>query len=163
TGVTVSSGADTPVHAVLDKAASVTTTFVDTATGAPVGNACLELIALTRPTTLGVGGQICSDASGQVVLEHVGPGSYKAFASVHDGVHGDQWVGSAGGVGAFKDARTVTITAGAAHLTLPTIKLDKAGGITGTLTDARTGQPLKNAFVGLSSVNVGLGGGGYAV
>jgi hypothetical protein len=130
--------------------------ITDAKTGAPVAQACLELVEISRPETLGNGGAVCGDASGHVMIPFEQPGQYKAFVRVRDGVHGSQWVGQNGGVGAFKQARTVTLTAGAS-ITLPTIKLDKAGSISGVVSDAASGQPVSFGSIGLASFNFGAG------
>jgi hypothetical protein len=161
-GVVVTSGADTAVTVRLDKQAFVSARLVDAKTGAPVPSACVELVNVNQPDFLGTGGETCDDDTGHVTMPFFGPGQYKAFVHTRDGVHGDQWVGPEGGVGAFKKAATVTVTAGAT-ITLPDIQLDKAGTISGTITDAATGQPLLSATAALGSYDVRFAGNGYQV
>jgi protocatechuate 3,4-dioxygenase beta subunit len=161
-GIVVSSAANTAATVALNKAAKVSAFVTDAKTGAPVANACLEVVSVIQPSQLGGGGGICSDATGHVSLDFVQPGTYVAFVDARDNVHGDQWVGPDGGVGAFKKAATITVTAGSTN-TLPTVKLDKAGSISGTITDAATGKAPAFAQVSLSSINEGFGGGGFGV
>jgi protocatechuate 3,4-dioxygenase beta subunit len=161
-GVVVTSGADTAVKQILDKRPTVSALITDAKTGAPVAQACLELVGVSRPETLGNGGAVCSDATGHVTIPFESPGQYKAFVRARDDVHGSQWVGPNGGVGAFKQARTVTLMAGAS-ITLPTIKLDKAGSISGVVTDAASGQPVPFSTIGLASFIFGAGFGTDAV
>lgn len=156
--VEVTSDPTTTVQVTLVPGATVTTTMVDRKTNAPVANACLQLVPVTEPWRLGMSTGFCSDASGAVQGSFIAPGTYKAFVWARDGVHGHQWVGQNHGVGQAKHARTFTISAGQA-VTLPTIKLDKAGTITGVVTDEATGAPVTSGMVGLSSHDYGYGAG----
>jgi hypothetical protein len=140
----------------LTKASTVTALITDAATGAPVANACLSLVEPLLPTSLGATGGQCSAADGTVTLSGRRAGVYNAFVEPRDGVHGRQWVGYGGGVGAQAIARLIVLNEGAT-VALPTIKLDGAGSIEGVVTDAATGTPLANAYVALSSVNAGFG------
>jgi hypothetical protein len=158
-GVVVTSGQNTAVNLTVVEPATVKTEIVDAATGAPVANACLHLVDVTVPSTLGNSGT-CSGPDG-LVTAHQAPGTYTAFVDVRDGVHGDQWVTAHGGVGAFKKADQLTLASGATTA-LPTIKLDKTGSISGTITDAATGKPVPIGFVSLTSLNGANGGGGIA-
>jgi hypothetical protein len=160
-GVIVTSGADTAISPVMTRQASVSTTITDAKTGAPVAHACLQLVNVNSPGELGNGSQVCSDASGHVTFGFLFPGQYKSFVEARDGVHGDQWVGPNGGVGDFKKANTVSVSAGTA-ITIPTVKLDKAGTIAGTVIDS-DGQPPQFGEVSLSSINLGEGGGSLGV
>lgn len=156
--VQVTSGTTATLTVPAVAGASVTTTMVDRKSGAPVANACLQLVPVAEPWQLGMSPGICSDASGAVHVSQLAPGTYKAFVWARDGVHGHQWVGPGGGVGQFKKARTLTISAGQA-VTLPNIRLDKAGTIAGVVKDEATGAPVTGGVVSLSSYNYGFGGG----
>jgi hypothetical protein len=159
-GVVVTGGQDTAVHITVIEPATVTTKIVDATTGAPVANACLHLVDVTVPSTLG-NSPTCSGPDG-LVTAFQAPGTYTAFVDIRDGVHGDQWVTAHGGVGAFVKADQVTLASGSTTA-LPTIMLDKTGSISGTITDAATGQPVPTtSFVSLSSLNGVNGGGGLA-
>jgi hypothetical protein len=89
-------------------------------------------------------------------VKGIRPGVYNGFVSVHDGVHGMQWVGLARGTGAQATARLILLGEGAAA-TLPAIKLDKAGTLTGTVRDQATANPLEFASVTTASFSSGLG------
>lgn len=157
-GVMVVSGQTATVAGELTKAATISTVITDAKTGQPVPGACLSLTEITRPASFGIDEGRCSDATGHVTYPGIKPGSYKAFVFVHDGVHGMQWVGPTGGVGKWKKAVTITVSAGQS-VTLSPVRLDKRGTISGTITDAVTGDPVQSATVGLSSFNRGYGGG----
>ena len=159
-GIVVSSGAPTSVAVTLDRPATVKTTVIDGQTGAAIANACLDLVPITQPFLLGTGNAVCSDPAGRISFGGLRPGSYKPFVHVSDGVHGDQWVGDDGGAGAFSKAKTVTVTAGATVNIAP-VRLDKAGAIAGTMTDAATGKPIDGGLVELSSIDTGIGAGGF--
>ena len=106
---------------------------------------------IARSLSLGNAELRCSDETGAVMLEVVRPGRYKAFTWIFDGEHGHQWVGDRRGVGEFEKAQTIRLRPGQ-HLTLPQIRLDKAGGdINGTVTDEVTGEPVTQGYVSLSS------------
>jgi hypothetical protein len=158
--VEVTSGVTTSLNLEFTRAATVATTIVDRQSGAPVFGACLELVSIERPTSLGNSELRCSDEAGAVTLDRVRPGAYKAFTWIFNGEHGHQWVGLSGGVGEFEKARNIRLGPGQA-LTLPPIRLDQAGGdITGTVTDELTGDPIsQGGFVSLSSFNSGVGPG----
>jgi hypothetical protein len=157
--VEVTSGATTSLVVGFTRSATVAATMVDRQSGAPVQGACLELVTVDRPASLGNAELRCSDETGAVTLELVRPGTYKAFTWIFDGEHGHQWVGDGRGVGEFEKARTIRVRPGQA-LTLPQIRLDKAGGdITGMVTDELTGDPVTHGFVSLSSFNSGVGPG----
>jgi hypothetical protein len=149
------SGQNTALTVDLIKSGTVTTTVKDAATGAPVANACLELVEPLRPMTLGTSGPACSGADGAITLPGRRPGVYNAFVAPRDGVHGDQWVGLTRGVGAQALARLIVLNEGAT-VALPEVKLDLAGTITGVVRD-EAGQPLANAYVAVTSSNAGYG------
>jgi protocatechuate 3,4-dioxygenase beta subunit len=155
--VAVASGQTTPVTISLIDPSTVTTTIVDAKTGAPVANACLHLVDVTAPSSLGQGG-LCSGPDGTINNSYPAA-TYKGFVSVNDGVHGDQWVGPTGGVGQFKRAISFTLSSGT-NTAIPTIKLDRAGTISGTITDAASGLPVPESFAALASVSGANGGGG---
>ena len=156
--VEVTSGATATLQVALPPGATLTTTMIDRKTHAPVANACLRLVEVTQPWRLGMTHGYCSDASGAVQASQLAPGTYKAFVYASDGVHGHQWVGPGGGVGQFKKARTITVSPGQT-VTLPTIKLDKAGTITGIVRDEQTGAPVTGGVAGLTSHDYGYGDG----
>jgi Carboxypeptidase regulatory-like domain/Protein of unknown function (DUF1416) len=149
------SGQNTALTVDLTKSGTVTAVVKDAATGTPVANACLELVEPLRPMTLGAGGSVCSGPDGAITLRGRRPGIYNAFVTVRDNVHGDQWVGLTKGVGAQARARLIVLNEGAT-IALPEIKLDLAGTITGFVRD-EAGQPLANAYVGVTSSNAGFG------
>jgi hypothetical protein len=99
----------------------------------------------------------CSDDQGVL---HIGPietGAYTLYAAAfgEDTVYGDQWVGPIGGVGTQEQARRVAVKVGKVT-TIPPVKADHAGVVTGTVTSA-TGQPRADANVGNSAYEPGPG------
>jgi hypothetical protein len=107
-------------------------------------------------------GGACSGPDGVVVARQVRPSIYTVFASSRDAFHGHQWVGYRGGTGAQATARLVRVPEGTT-VTIPDIRLDHAGTLTGTMTDEATGQPIKWGLVAVSSLHGRRGGGGPAV
>ncbi|MFY1659916.1 hypothetical protein [Micromonospora sp. WMMD1274] len=149
---TVTVLADGSGSAVVDltPAAHVVSRVVDAATGAPVAGACVT------PAPAGTGelphnpGRYCSDASGNVRVGLVEAGSWNLFARPAGGsAYGAQWVGATGGTGDTKQARVVTLRAGQT-VTVPPIRLDRAGVVTGTVTSAATGRPATSGAVTLA-------------
>jgi len=161
TGVIVTSGQNTSVVVDVPREATITTTVRDAATGAPVAGICVEAVRPLAPTTL-TGGGSCSDETGAVTVNQLGAGTYTLFAWAQDGVHGHQWVGPTGGTGAQAKARLVTVRAGQS-VTIPPVKMDRAGTVSGVITDAATGVGLKFATASISSYDDGLGAGGGLV
>jgi hypothetical protein len=153
--VTVASGQDTPVTVALSREARITTTVTDRATGAPVANACVEPVRPLSPWTLGVLSFYCSDETGRVTITGLTADTYNLFAWARDGEHGHQWVGPKGGTGAQVQGRLVTVKAGQTA-TVPPVRLDRAGAITGVITRSSTGDPVRG-IVGLSSFSAGFG------
>ena len=154
--VTVASGDDLAVTLPIPREARITSTIRDAATGAPVANACLEPVEPLKPSSLGGRSFYCSDETGRVTVGDLGAGTYNLFVWACDGVHGHQWVGPDGGTGAQAKGRLVTVKAGQT-LTVPPIRLDGAGTITGVVTSAVTGE-APEGMVGLSSFSGGAGG-----
>ncbi len=157
-GVVVTTGQQASLAVKLTKGATFKTVVKDAATGAPVAGACVELVKTDRPSHLGTSRRICANAQGVITQNKISPDEYNAFVWVSDGVHGRQWVGASGGVGAQAKAKKLTLTSGKTT-TLATIKLDKAGSVRGVITDKATGAPVANAIVHVSSFNDGHGGG----
>ena len=145
-GVQITSGHASSVAARLQHGATITIDVKDAVTGAPVtSGVCLE--GEVADTATEPGGFIgdCADSNGVVALTRVRPGNYVFFASVFDGVHGAQWVGPRGGVGAQTAAKVVSVHFGGSAQVH--VRLDGAGTIAGTVTDQRTGAPLAGAEV----------------
>jgi hypothetical protein len=153
--VTVASGQDTAVTIPLTREARITTTVTDRATGAPVANACVEAVRPLVPSSLGVVSFYCADEAGRVTIDQLSADTYNLFTWARDGEHGHQWVGPKGGVGAQVQARSVTVRAGQT-VTVPPIRLDRAGSITGVITNRATGDPVRGV-VGLSTFSTGFG------
>ena len=66
-------------------------------------------------------------------------------------MHGHQWVGPTGGTGLKQNASVITLTAGQA-VTIPDIRMDKAGILTGVIRDKATGAGIAGAIAELGHV-----------
>jgi hypothetical protein len=155
--VQVTSGSNASLALAFAPGGTVTATMRDRQTLAPILNACLELVDITKPSYLGTTRR-CSDASGTVQDTLLTPGTYKAFVWAMDGVHGDLWVDQGGnGVGQFDKARTITVGVGQS-VAMGTVLMDPAGTLSGTVTDEATGAPIAGGVVALSSWDYGIGG-----
>jgi hypothetical protein len=150
-GVAVAEGQTTNLAVALTRAATIETTVRDAGTGQPVGGICVWALTL-RDAAIVDGGGHCSDDDGKVTFSALAAGTYTLLAKPTDGVHGAQWVGAAGGTGDQYRAQQVTVQAGQTA-TAPTIDLDPAGSITGTVTDATTGAPAQAVCVSAMPVD----------
>ncbi|MEU4368846.1 hypothetical protein [Micromonospora chersina] len=134
----------------LTPAAHVETTVVDAVTGAPVAGACAVLAPAGTGELPDVGPLACSDGTGRLRLGEVEAGSWNLFVRpTGDSPYGAQWVGATGGTGDPAQARTITLATGGT-VTVPPIRLDRAGILTGTVTSAATGAPVTSGEVSLA-------------
>jgi hypothetical protein len=151
---TLTAGQVTTLSVPLAQGGKASATITDRATGAAVRGACVDLAVLGRGG-LGDGqGIACSNASGKLTTPALRPGTYEMFAYGVDGL-GHQWVGATGGTGDQRAAARITVKAGKVAKA-PAVLLDRAGTITGTLTDG-AGEPLADASVAYSSWGYGVG------
>jgi 5-hydroxyisourate hydrolase-like protein (transthyretin family) len=151
---TLTAGRVTTLSVPLTQGGKASATITDRVTGAPVRGACVDLAVLGRGG-LGDGqGIACSNAGGKLTTPALRPGTYEMFAYGVDGL-GHQWVGPTGGTGDQRAAARLTVKAGKIAKA-PAVLLDRAGTITGTLTDG-AGEPLADANVGYSSWSSGAG------
>lgn len=133
---------------------ALSATVRDAATGQPA-HTCVQLVPVERDryTQVYLGEwQLgrrsgCTDERGEIFVDGVEPGRYQLFAWGSDsGPYGRQWVGPRGGTGQRHLAAVVKVRAGVTTAA-PQIRLDPPGAITGTVTNAATGQPVANAYV----------------
>lgn len=150
TELTVQPNATTTATVELAPAARIETTIVDAATGAPVPNACVA-VSLAGSGRLPESVGYCSEDTGAVTIGYLEAGSYQLFVEPpSDSGLGAQWVGWRGGTGDPARARVVRVSSGAT-VQVPPIRLDPAGTISGVVTSAATGQPVRDAYVSLSA------------
>ncbi|GIG01548.1 hypothetical protein Cci01nite_66410 [Catellatospora citrea] len=156
--ITVTAGAETSLTFDLTPMARLHTTVVDRTTGQPLAGVCVLALDLVAPT-IGDGCQQ-TDASGVVdVPVEAGKRQLFAFPDGAEG-YGAQWVGRNGGTGAQPRAQVFTFTAGTVT-TAPTIRMDRAGVISGTVTSETGRLPGGTIWVVDEAYNTG-GGFGYA-
>ncbi|MFI0405643.1 carboxypeptidase regulatory-like domain-containing protein [Actinomadura sp. 3N508] len=148
--VVVRADATASVTGRLMREALIVLTFRDSRTAEPVPGACVTLFGPQAATTKAAArkrgrgslSEECSDASGTLRLPQLPPGRYRLFITPTDGVHGRQWVGANGGTGDMEKAAWFTLTSG--RVVRSGVRMDAAGAITGTVTDARTGKPVED-------------------
>ncbi|MET7832041.1 carboxypeptidase-like regulatory domain-containing protein [Micromonospora sediminicola] len=134
----------------LTPSAHVVSQVVDATTGAPVAGVCLTVTPAGTGDLARRSPQACSDTTGRVRLDRVEAGSWNIFARPATGSpYGAQWVGATGGTGDPKQARAITLRAGQT-VTVPAIRLDRAGVVTGTVTSAATGKLVTSGTVTLA-------------
>jgi hypothetical protein len=141
--VTVKFGTVTRVPVRLKPTTAIRTTVLDKATGAPVPGVCVAALTLTSG---GVDSSTCdqsqnvTDENGEIQLGELDAGEYTLLAIPEWLPYGIQWVGPSGGVGSQYKALRVVANVGAASTVAP-IRLDPPASISGTITDAATGEP----------------------
>jgi protocatechuate 3,4-dioxygenase beta subunit len=145
--VRVIPGRRTTASARLSLATGFAVTLVDAVTGEPVRSGCVTVLPADRAAEPGQGIGGCVDDTGRATMDQVVPDRYVLFAAAYDDVHGAQWVGTGGGVGARADARVFTAAGG--ETVDVTVRLDGRGAIAGRVTDADTGDPVPRATVGV--------------
>ncbi|MEV4415711.1 carboxypeptidase regulatory-like domain-containing protein [Catellatospora sp. NPDC049609] len=155
--VTVVAGQQATITVTLSRMPSVKGRVVNAA-GAPVAGVCVVPIVVGS-FGLPDGCGYETDAAGNYLVPlWNGAGSYRLFAIPDSaGPYGAQWVGPTGGTGDPRQAAVITAADGQ-WVTAPTIKVDRAGIITGTVT-SETGQPLDWASVDIYAAHPGSGPG----
>ncbi|NUT23561.1 MAG: hypothetical protein HOV77_30705 [Hamadaea sp.] len=161
TPVTVVAGQETAITVTLVPTAKIKVKVVDGVTGAGLQG---FIVLLLRPGHFvmpdGIGERTAADGSLTVDVQQ--GGQYHLFVFPKSGSgYGAQWVGRAGGTGTEPTAQTFTLSNGTT-LAGPTIKMDKAGVITGKVTST-TGKPIKNGTVTMAPQSYHSGGGLGAV
>jgi hypothetical protein len=130
----------------------VTTVVRDAATGSPVPGVTVHAISADQRFGDLWSPRGGSDADGVVTFESLLPGQYSFFVTPENGMHGMQWLGATRGTGDRDTALVVTAPAPDEELTLPDIRLDPAGSITGRLINGATGEPV-SAQVAVASMD----------
>ncbi|MFG1868010.1 carboxypeptidase regulatory-like domain-containing protein [Micromonospora arborensis] len=153
-GVKVKANRDTKLTVKLRPGAVISTTIVDRQSGAPVADVCLDTF-LPKQASLRDGYGDCSDRNGRIQVGPLTAGSYKLFAVPQSDTYGRQWVGANGGTGDERQAIAVSATAGQV-VTGPQVRLDRAGTVTGTVTDP-SGKPVPDAGVSVLTGHPGVG------
>ncbi|WP_163506737.1 hypothetical protein [Fodinicola acaciae] len=126
---------------VLAPAAAIATMALDARTGKPLADVCVSELTLPMRSLYSEGGGYCSGANGRIVIGPVAAGTYVFMATSGNTAYGLQWVGVRGGTGDVRLARTVTATTGRL-VSMPPVRMDLAGAITGQVTDVATGAAV---------------------
>jgi hypothetical protein len=100
----------------------------------------------------------CTGSTSTFTSSALRPGKYTMFAYA-PGSYGHQWVGPTGGTGDRRAAATLTVRPGKVA-TAPDVRLDRAGTITGTVTDADR-EPVENLQVGYIAWDLDVSGWEY--
>ena len=148
-------GKTTKLTAKLQLGGVIKLNAVDRGTGRAVKDACFSQVVPGRGGLPdGYGG--CTDGKGKSQTYPMAPGTYNVFVYPTE-KYGKQWLGKSGGTGDQRQAAKVTVKAGKV-VTAPTVKLDKAGVVTGMVT-ARDGKPVTGGDVSISAWHYRVGGG----
>jgi 5-hydroxyisourate hydrolase-like protein (transthyretin family) len=151
--VTLTEGEHATVTVPVTLGGRVNTLIVDRATGEPVHNACVVLVAP------GAGGideddRACTNKQGKVTTWAKPAGRYQIFVYAPYG-HGAQWVTPTGGSGDQREATVFRVKAGKTVKADPVL-LDPAGTITGVVRDP-AGQPVPEVDVDVTAWDIGAG------
>ena len=145
--VTLTSGETTTATIKLTLGGKVSFTATDHVSGAAVNRACPAFEVLGHGG-LPDGYGDCTDTTGKATSSSMAAGTYEMYTVAPAG-YGDQWVGSNGGTGDQKAAARIKVVPGKT-VPAPAVLLDKAGTITGVVTDA-AGKPLAGMDVAWSA------------
>lgn len=137
------------IEAELAPASAVVTSVVDAATGAPVSGVCVHLVAPKWGGQSAHMLQHCSDEQGRL---EIGPYSGSATVQLYafqarnpfitpDKLYGAQWVTEDGGTGDQRKALLVHMR-DKQTVTIPSIKMDPPGAISGIIRNATTGAAV---------------------
>lgn len=152
TPVTVTAGNTVAITVSLTPQAKIVTKVVDKATGRPLAGVCVFTMLPAHPIM--PDGCDATGTDGAVTL-YSEPGKFQLFAFPTDAPgYGAQWLGANGGTGLQGQARDFVLTAGQT-VTAPTIKMDKAGTITGQVTTKTGGIQYGSVRVLDEAFNVG--------
>ena len=153
--VTVVAGAQVEVELSLRPLGRITTTVTDRATGAPAAGICVFPVR-EKSFNFPDGCRFRSDSQGEVTITVNDPDRYRLFALPdRSSPYGAQWVGTTGGTGSELAAKLLTVEAGAT-VAAPTVRLDRKGVVTGTVTTA-DGAPVRNGTVSIVGPDIGAG------
>ncbi|WP_203904131.1 carboxypeptidase-like regulatory domain-containing protein [Virgisporangium aliadipatigenens] len=154
--VTAVAGATVDVSAALQPMAVFTTVIRAADTDAPLTDACVALVTAPASDVTDESFRFCSDSGGTVRIPTVPAGDYKLFVRApRDSGYGAQWVGASGGTGDPRAAKVVQAVVGQVT-TLSDIRLDRAGTITGRVTEP-DGTPAVYGAVNFASWHPGPG------
>lgn len=154
--IVINGGRQTSLEIELVPEGRVSVTVVDRATGAPVEGICVFLVYKYHPTV--PDGCDGSDENGRMTL-YAPTGDYTMMALPAETGYGVQWVGPNGGTGDQRQAAVISVVNGQS-VTAPTIRLDRPGSISGTVT-SETGEPIGFGEVALLTVNSAVGNSGW--
>ncbi|MBO4204643.1 carboxypeptidase-like regulatory domain-containing protein [Micromonospora echinofusca] len=146
TGLPVVAGETTRRTVRLKPGAVLRTRIVERSDGSPVRNSCIYAVSAAPAGQLpGPAVAHCSDNLGEVAIGPLPATAVHLFAagalSASSRTLGAQWVGATGGTGDRREAVVFQGTVGV-DTTIAEIRLDRAGTVTGTITDQATGAPL---------------------
>jgi hypothetical protein len=114
-------------------------------TGAPVADACVTALNASGTGQQQAGFVGCSNESGHLTIGPMDPGSYSLLATPPFGSdYGLRYVGT----GDPAKAQVITVLP-TSTTTGPTIRLDRAGTISGVVSGADTGQPVRGGVISL--------------
>jgi 5-hydroxyisourate hydrolase-like protein (transthyretin family) len=138
----------------LDRGGRFTGAAVDGATGRPVNAGAVCLHAEPVDGGSSVRGDCPDTDDGRFAIPQLAAGSYKLRLSAigsEAGGYGEGWV-NADGTGTSEESEAGVFRVSLGQDTeVPNVRLDKAGSITGVVTDKDTGKPLAGVCVGINA------------
>ena len=120
----------------LTRTEAIVTQVVDRRTGRPVAGVCAIVATVGSHGLSANQVRSCSGPDGRLVVTLTGaPGTYQLYMLPGSTGYGAQWVGVAGGTGNRDLARRVSVAAGA-NVTVPAVRMDRPGSISGVVRTA---------------------------
>lgn len=143
----VVAGQETRADEDVSRAASISGTVTDAATGEPVPNVCV--FATPDPYGFDGAGYGCTDEQGAYRMSGMTPGTFYVGADDYTGTRARTWHPA----GTDPSGATAVTVGDGQDLTGVDVAMSLAAYVTGTVTDAATGAPLRDVCVNGVSVD----------
>jgi hypothetical protein len=148
----VTGNATTTLTLKLAPAAAIRTTVVSSTDPSAHPGVCVSTTRVLLPGLIAPDTD-CSGPDGSLVIGPLPQTTLQVFARPSDPAYGSQWVGANGGTGDQQLAANITTRTGTT-VSMPSIRLDPAGSISGTVTAQNSGAPVSAACVSPVAIQI---------